>query len=117
MNINITGLNWVDVLRALYDEAPVGVRSLHFTGELSVEEATKLLSKKEIYTSSERYITFNYVHGRPIRVRFVENGDKCWLERCQMYDHTAGGGACARVIHKLKLRTMRGIDAQAVDRG
>ena len=91
--IDISGLNKVEVLRALYANAkPLGMGMLHFIpGPLPVDEA------KELLAYDPRYMDFDYLKGRLMKVNIT--GDS-FEER--LYDRDNGNGAAARAIATLR---------------
>lgn len=94
--VDITGLDKVDVLRALYDATgPLGMGILHDKPDgLTVEDAQATITE-----AGERGY-FDYVHGRPI---------KCDLSGTEfdpgMFDRDAGEGAAERAIAELRERS------------
>jgi hypothetical protein len=85
-DIDISGLDKVDVLRKLYDAAkPLGLDILHFDpAPMTEEEARSLL---------DQYNYFDYVHGRVMRVEI--EGDS--LDP-RLYDRDNGPGAAAAAL-------------------
>lgn len=91
--IDTKGLDPVDVLCALYDNAKVqGLGIFHFIpGRMTREEAVELLK-------GNKY--FDYIHGRVMKVNLKNpEGFDGWL-----YDRNNGNGAAGRVISQLRNR-------------
>jgi len=90
--VDITGLDRISVLRALYKSSkPIGLGQLHFRpGELSNEEARTALS------SSRPYV--DYLYGRVIKVDFSdeESFDP------YLYDRDNGYGCAAKIVNQLR---------------
>lgn len=88
--IDITGLDKVEVLTVLYDNARCqGLGVLHYReGSLSREEATEMLNKSTY---------FDYVYGRVMKVDLSSNQFNEYL-----YDRDNGAGAAKRAIDKLR---------------
>ena len=97
MQIDITGLDTVEVLRALYNGTkPLGLGRMHDKPQgLTREEAAAELHR---HTLSDGSAYFDYVYGRQLKVRL--NGDI--IEDDRLYDRDAGQGACSRAIASLR---------------
>lgn len=94
--IDITGIDKVDLLIALYDHASVvGLGILQASGPLSREQAKLVLDTS---TRPNGRVMFDYVNGRPIKV-WLE-GDK--LTGARLYDRDHGHGLCARIVADLR---------------
>lgn len=93
-SVDITGLDKVQVLMALYDKARcLGLGCLQFTPEpLSQEEAEK------IYANNER-LYFDYVKGRVIKVDLSRNSFST-----VSFNRDNGEGAAERAIENLRNR-------------
>lgn len=89
MDIDVTGINKAQLLKALYDDAkPLGMGMLHFQPEpMTIEEADRL-SKEHTY--------FDYLKGRVMKVDI--SGDTL---RCLLYDRDNGDGAAKRALQHL----------------
>jgi hypothetical protein len=92
-DMDIAGLRPASVLSALYNAArPVGMGFLQATNAaMNEKEAEELLAASESGW-------FDYVHGRPLKIRIAEGV----LYRYDLYDRDQGRGAAARVISELK---------------
>jgi hypothetical protein len=81
---DVTGIDPVKLLQALYRNAPPG------GGKLSATAAKQALEAAE----NDGMKDFADVAGRPIRLSFT----KSTIVRAQLYDAEAGEGACARAV-------------------
>lgn len=89
-NVNIKGIDKAKLLAALYDNArPLGMGMLHYTPEpMGIEHARGLL---------EETGRFDYVAGRPLKVRLDGDELDTWL-----YDRDQGAGEGERIVAQLR---------------
>jgi len=100
--IDITGLDRNEVLAALCNNTlPMGRGALN---DRAMESITAD-DCKELFVedfSRNGVFCFDYVFGRPIKVNFVTEGDKVFLDRVRYYDRDAGQGKCQRIVDELR---------------
>lgn len=90
-DIDITGLERWEVLQALHAATnAIGMGRLHDRGPLSEADCRAVVEKQD---------SFDYVAGRPLKVRFRGN----WLTGARLYDRDAPRSA-ADVIAGLRAR-------------
>ncbi len=92
-DIDISGLDKIEVLRALYERAqPQGMGFLHYKDEpMTRDEAKEFLAQR----SDRKY--FDYVNGRVMKVDLTGDILNPWL-----YDRDNGQGAAKVVIDNLR---------------
>lgn len=108
-DIEVTGLSLGRVLAALYNNTRAqGMGALHSLGRpMTVEEGDKIVdtAKKNQGVSSDRNtwrVSFDYVLGRPIKVRFVtDEVGRTWIGRSALYDRDSGS-TVFEVVEQLK---------------
>ena len=93
--IDIKGIDRAELLAALYrNTKAVGLGRQHDIGEMSLDDA-----EFEIILSTRNGVaSFDYVHGRPIKVQF--NNERLWDE--EIYDRYLKPGTCAAVVDRLR---------------
>lgn len=104
--IDISGLDYVEVFRALYAHAqPLGMGWLQFReGGMSRDEAEAIFAealweRRRGEEDERRWL--DYVGGRPMKLAF--NRTRQRLERCDLYDRDQGRGAAARIVAALRV--------------
>lgn len=99
-DIDISGLDKLDVLAALYNRAkPQGMGFLHYTPEPMTREEAQF-EWDQVHAQKWRQGHFDYVKGHVMKVRL--DGDSF---DPRGYDRDNGQGAAAAVIAKLRLST------------
>jgi len=101
--LDITGIDHADLLAALFNgTAPLGLGNF----QPGAHEAMTIEQAREIVTAQEsEKIRFDYVRGRPIKVRF--NGNT--LENPALYDRDAGTGRCAEIVQALREKAQKSL--------
>lgn len=91
MDLDISGLDKVDVLLALYESArPQGMGFMHFRDEPMPRGEAKALLERQSY--------FDYLHGRVMKVNL--KGD---VLKTALYDRDNGEGAALEALTKAGL--------------
>ncbi len=96
--IDITGIDKATLLAALYNNArPLGMGFLQ-----AKDEPMTHAQAAELVTQHERNgrVSFDYVHGRPLKVWFVGNT----LSGGRLYDRDQGQGECERIVGELRAK-------------
>jgi hypothetical protein len=79
---DISGLEWWEVLKALYDKTrPLGLGFIH-ARELSDELAMEMIG---VYVATQM-LRFDYLFGRPMKIGFHTQDGRSWVSRVDMYD-------------------------------
>jgi hypothetical protein len=99
MPLSIKGIDRPLLLAALHDgTAAVGMGVWSDLGRsMSREEAEQAIAER---SGRGEEISFDYVHGRPIKVCFI--GDELRGERLYDRDCPTGDGSCARIVEGLR---------------
>ena len=100
--IEITGIDRNVLLAALCNGTlPMGLGAMN---DKAMTQITAEECAKEFDDRPERkgVIMFDYVFGRPVKVNFVTEGDKVFLDRTRLYDRDAGEGKCQQIVSLLK---------------
>lgn len=95
--LDITGIDHAELLAVLYNEAfPLGLGFLHASHQpMSLDEAREHIDEAE-----RNNYRFDYVKGRPLKVRF--SGDR--LIGALLYDRDQGEGHCKRIVDRLRAK-------------
>lgn len=92
--IDITGIDPAVLLMHLHaNTQSIGLGILHDKGNITLGYAQDVINGQKAARPNAP-LSFDYVGGRPIKVRF--NGN--YLERANLYDRDAGEGACQRAV-------------------
>jgi hypothetical protein len=88
MYLDITGVNLIDLVKAVYElSRPQGLGFLHFEeGGLTDEEAEQLVSRSD--RNGHMRLGLDYVKGRACKFHAFSAGDRL-LMNARWYDHTA----------------------------
>jgi hypothetical protein len=102
-DIDITGINKAALLAALFNAAhPIGlgfIQDMKRDGVgMTLEEAEQILKESTREWRGEACADFDYVHGRPLKVRFLGN----MLQGAWLYDRDQGHGKCARIVEEVR---------------
>ena len=88
--VEITGLVPEDVLAALYNNTtcpPTPLCQMQDLGSMDRGKALEAMEQYGHFEDNNRKVWFDYVHGRPIKVLFVEDDDgRVWVERAHLYN-------------------------------
>lgn len=100
--IEITGLDRNEVLAALCNNtSPMGMGALN-SKAVSGITAADCAEQFDVRSERNGVFCFDYVFGRPIKVNFVTDGDKVYLDRVRLYDRDAGQGQAQKVVDELR---------------
>jgi hypothetical protein len=105
MEVDISGLDKVKVLQALYNaKVPMGMGMLHYDPEPLLDDEAKRVIELHTYTdkqldgSDETSCYFDYVGGRPLKVDIAPD-----TVSMRLYDREGGEGMGDFVIHILRI--------------
>jgi hypothetical protein len=93
MDLIAKNISPAKALQALYDAAvPIGLGQLHARGPLTEQEAADLITRHMEGHGGEAGARFDYVHGRPLKVKIVQKDDVVIVRRADLLDRDAPGG-------------------------
>jgi hypothetical protein len=93
-DVDITGLDWWRVLQRLHQHTKaIGLGHLRDRA-LTDREAQELIGEARLRNARKPGpLWFDYVGGRPVKVGFVEEGERSWITRADLYDRDSVASA------------------------